>query len=388
MEECTYAGGAASVAFFIMAISRRHFLHGALAGSASLMTGPSLAGLGHGSPRRFGRRKGKLLVLGGTRFLGPHIVEEALARGWEVTLFNRGRSNPKLFPDLEKLVGDRDGGLEALETGGWDAVIDTSGYVPRHVKDSAELLADRVGQYVFISTMSVYAEDPEGSPQDESSPVATMEDESVEQVTNETYGALKALCEQAAEAAMPGRVSNIRPGLIVGPLDNSGRFTYWPWRVAKGGEVLAPGDPDARVQFIDARDLAAFCLHAIEAKVLGVYNANGPSMRLSMAELLYGCKVVLGADAQFTWIPDKELLEWGAGPWMELPLWIPADYPHGPAVVDKALAAGMSLRPVGDTIRDTAAWAVTALDNPRTLGMSLKPEKEADLLLKWREAQS
>lgn len=335
-----------------------------------------------------GKAPGKLLVLGGTRFLGPHLVEEALARGWEVTLFNRGQSNPMLFPDLEKLVGDRDGGLEALEGREWDAVIDTSGYVPRLVKDSAELLADKVKQYLFISTISVYADNEDGAPQDELAPVATIEDESFEQITNESYGALKALCEQAAEAAMPGRVTNIRPGLIVGPLDNSGRFTYWPWRVAKGGEVLAPGNPDARVEFIDARDLAAFCLHSLEEKVFGVYNANGPASRLSMAELLYGCKVVLGSDAQFTWIPDDKLLEWGAGPWLELPLWIPSDSPHSASVVSKALAAGMTLRPAGDTIRDTAAWAFTALDNKRTLGRSMKPEKEADLLLKWQQSQN
>lgn len=376
-----------------MAISRRHFLHGALAGSASLITSRKLSASRQDLPassaqKPEGQSRGKLLVLGGTRFLGPHLVEEALARGWEVTLFNRGKSNPKLFPDLEKLVGDRDGGLEALEGREWDAVIDTSGYIPRLVKDSASLLADKVKQYLFISTMSVYAEDDAGSPQDENSPVATIEDETVEEVTNETYGALQALCEQAAEAAMPGRVSNIRPGLIVGPLDNSGRFTYWPWRIANGGEVLAPGNPDARVEFIDARDLAAFCIHCLEEKVVGVYNANGPAAHTSMAELLYGCKIVLGADAQFTWISDEKLLEWGAGPWIELPLWIPSDYPRGAAVVDKALAAGMILRPAGDTIRDTAAWAFTALDNRRTLGNSLKPEKEADLLLKWKESQN
>jgi len=381
-----------------MAISRRHFLHGALAGSASLLASGPLAASGLPSgqlpaahplpPRQPNGRKGRLLVLGGTRFLGPHLVEEALARGWEVTLFNRGQSNPKLFPELEKLIGDRDGDLSALDGREWDACIDTSGYIPRHVTASTTKLADAIGQYLFISTISVYQEDEEGLPQTEESPLATIEDEGFEEVTNESYGALKALCEQAAEAVMPGRVTNIRPGLIVGPLDNSGRFTYWPWRVAKGGEVLAPGDPNAPIEFIDARDLAAFCLHCLEQKTVGIFNANGPGPRLSMAELLYGAKVVLGADAQFTWIPDKELLEWGAGPWMELPLWIPSEYPHGMSVVKKARAAGLTWRPAGDTIRDTAAWAVTALDNPRTLGRSLSPEKEADLLLKWHQAQS
>lgn len=378
-----------------MSLSRRQFLHASAAGGASILGSklaagtPAAAVKAPGYGPKPGRGK-KMLILGGTRFLGPHLVDAALEAGWEVTLFNRGRSNPEAYPDLEKLVGDRDtntdAGLSALESGTWDAVIDTSGYVPRHVKDSAELLADRVKQYVFISTVSVY-DDPGGTALDEEHPVGKLEDETVEQVTGETYGPLKALCEQAAEAAMPGRVSNIRPGLIVGPLDNSGRFTYWPWRVGKGGEILAPGSPDAEVEFIDVRDLAAFTLHCIHEGVFGVYNANGPGPRLSMQELLHGCKVVLGADATFTWIPDEALAELEVGAWMEMPLWIPASYPNSRTNVAKAVAAGLTFRPAGETIRDTYDWSLTALDHPRTLGRSLKPEKEVKVLEQWHKRE-
>ncbi|MHC4824083.1 MAG: NAD-dependent epimerase/dehydratase family protein [Planctomycetota bacterium] len=373
-----------------MSVSRRHFLQASALGGASLLGN----GLLHGSTPAPGQEPAtassgngrKLLILGGTRFLGPHLVDAATASGWEVTLVNRGRSNPEAFPGLEKLVGDRDNDLKALEGRKWDAVIDTSGYIPRHVKMTAELLAENVGQYVFISTISVY-DDPGGQYLDEQSPVGKLEDETMEQVTGESYGPLKALCEQAAEAAMPGRVSNIRPGLIVGPLDNSGRFTYWPWRVAQGGEVLAPGAPDAGVEFIDARDLAQFSMHCIEQGVTGVYNANGPGPRLSMQELLHGCKVVLGADASFTWIPDQELMDLEVGPWIEMPLWIPASIPNSRNNSDKAIAAGMRYRPSGDTIRDTYAWAKDVLEHPRTLGNSLKAEKEAEVLKKWHERE-
>lgn len=360
--------------------TRRGFLKTTVLGGAAL---PLAARTASSAARSIpsGGRKGRLLVLGGTVFLGPAVVEEALARGWEVTLFNRGRSNPGMFPDLEKRVGDRDGQLEALEEGEWDAVIDTSGYVPRLVKLSAELLADRVGHYVFVSTVSVYKD--EGEALHEESPVGVLEDPTVERVTGETYGPLKALCEQAAEAAMPGRVANVRPGLIVGPLDSSGRFTYWPVRVARGGEVLAPGDPGTQQEFIDVRDLASFLMHCCEEKITGVYNANGPGLFLSMEEFLHGCKVVTGADASFTWIPDEELLELDVGPWMELPLWVPASMPNSENIVTKAHAAGLRSRPAGDTIRDTLAWAKTAMDNPRTMGRSLTAEKEAAVLAKW-----
>lgn len=366
--------------------SRRQFLatSAALGASLALPRGATAAARTTSLPAG---KPGKLLILGGTRFLGPAVVHEAKARGWEVTLFNRGQSDPGAFPELETLIGDRDGKLDALKGREWDAVVDTSAYVPRVVRDSAELLKDHVGHYVFVSTVSVY--DDQGDPLSEESPVGTIPDPTAEQVTNESYGPLKALCEQAAEAVMPGRVSNVRPGLIVGPEDNSGRFTYWPLRVARGGEVLAPGDPDRLIEFIDVRDLGAFLMECCERKLAGVFNANGPGSAYSMAELLYGCKTVLGGDARWTWIPDEPLQELGVGPWMEMPLWIPSSMPNGATVTAKARAAGLKHRPVGDTIRATYDWALTEVGtNPRVLGRSLKPEKEAEVLAKWAERKA
>lgn len=327
----------------------------------------------------------RLLILGGTRFLGPAVVEAAQARGWEITLFNRGRTNPHLFPELDKRVGDRDAQLESLEEGEWDACIDTSGYVPRHVKLSAELLAERVGHYVFVSTVSVF--DDKGEALSEDSPLATLEDPSVEQVTGRTYGPLKALCEQAAEAAMPGRVSNVRPGLIVGPHDNSGRGTYWPVRTARGGEVLAPGDPKALVEFIDVRDLAEFLIECCEEKLSGVYIANGPGVDISMEEYVHGCKIVVGGDCSFTWVPDDFLMEQKVGPYVQMPMWMPAEMPNSRNISAKARAVGLKGRPVGDTIRDTLAWAYTGEDYPDSMRRSLTAEREAELLAAWHATQ-
>src|SRR5579872_4273010 len=231
----------------------------------------------------------KLLILGGTVFLGRHIVEAALARGHEVTLFNRGQHNPDLFPEVEKLRGDRNGDLAALQGRQWDAAIDTSGFVPRVVRASAEALANAVKHYTFISSISVYADFTKLGI-DESSPVAKLVDESVEEVTGETYGGLKALCEQAAEEALPGKVLIVRPGLIVGPDDQTDRFTYWPYRVAQGGEMLAPGRPAHQEQFIDVRDLAQWIVRMVEAGKTGVYNATGPDYVLSTQQLLEVCK--------------------------------------------------------------------------------------------------
>ncbi|PYS75915.1 MAG: epimerase, partial [Acidobacteria bacterium] len=211
----------------------------------------------------------KLLVLGGTKFLGRHLVASALARGDEVTLFNRGLHNTEIFPEVEKLRGERDGGLDALRGRRWDAVVDTSGYVPRVVRASAELLADSVGLYVFVSSVSVYADFSQ--PTDEGSPTATLEDESVEDLTGEAYGALKALCERAVEEVMPGRVLAARAGLIVGPFDPTVRFSYWTERIARGGEVLAPAPPRRQVQFIDARDLSEWILRMAQSRSAGVF---------------------------------------------------------------------------------------------------------------------
>ena len=366
--------------------SRRQFLAASAALGASLALPRSVVASAAADRLPLGK-PGRMLILGGTRFLGPAAVHAARARGWEITLFNRGKSDPDAFPELENLRGDRDGGLDVLKGREWEAVVDTSAYVPRIVRDSAELLKDHVGHYVFVSTISVY--DDKGGSLSEDSPVLKLEDPKIEQVTGETYGPLKALCEQAAEASMPGRVSNVRPGLIVGPEDNSGRFTYWPVRVQRGGEVLAPGTPEREVEFIDVRDLGAFLVDCAEQRLAGTFNANGPGVPFSMEELLHGCKTVLGSDARWTWIPDAELEALGVGPWIEMPLWIPASIPNGSTDSSRARAAGLKYRPVGDTILATWEWARQEMaTNPRALGGSLTAAKEVEVLKKWAEQKA
>lgn len=332
----------------------------------------------------------KLLVLGGTKFLGRHLVEVALGRGDEVTLFNRGLLHPELFPQVEKLRGDRDGGLDALRGRRWDAVVDTSGYIPRVVRASAELLADSVGCYVFVSSGSAYAD--HSRPNDEESPAARLADETVEEVTGETYGGLKALCEQAVERAMPGRALHVRAGLIVGPYDSTGRFPYWTARVARGGEVLAPEPPERQIQFIDARDLSAWMLRMAEGARAGVYNASGPDYTLTMGRFLEECRDVSRSDARFIWADEEFLVARGVQPWAELPLWLPRSderFRYFLAMsCDKALAAGLTFRPVAETIRDTLAWQAAGSpgvvrDAPGAPVPSLTPEREEELLKAW-----
>ncbi|RMG94172.1 MAG: SDR family oxidoreductase [Chloroflexi bacterium] len=326
----------------------------------------------------------KLLILGGTRFLGRAIVEAALADGHEVTLFNRGRSNPNLFPEVEHLRGDRDGNLEALQGRQWDAVIDTCGYVPRVVGASVALLADVVAHYTFISTISVYAE-PFVAGMDESAPVGELLDESVEEITAETYGPLKVLCERVVTQGMNGRSLLVRAGLIVGPHDPTDRFTYWPVRVARGGEVLAPVSPQLPVQFIDVRDIAAWVVRATAVRLTGAYNVTGPETPTSLGEVLETCRDVIGGDAQFTWVEESFLLENGVTPFMELPLWVPTTS-TGLMQVDtsKAMAQGLTFRPLASTIADTLAWHQSRSDDYQ-LQAGLAAEKEAALLAAWHE---
>ena len=332
----------------------------------------------------------KLLILGGTVFLGRHIVQAALERGHEVTLFNRGQHNPDLFPETEKLRGDRDGDLSALRNRHWEAVIDTSGYVPRIVRDSAELLADRVAHYTFISTISVYADYRQPN-MDETYPVGTLADESVEEVNGDTYGPLKALCEQAVEQAMPSRALIIRPGLIVGPDDPTDRFTYWPRRVVDGGEVLAPGRPDRQVQIIDVRDLAEWTVRMAESHATGIFNATGPDHLLTMGRMLDECRAVSHSDAQFTWVPEAFLLEVGVQPWSDLPVWLlqeTTDEWRGMLAADcrRAIAAGLTFRPLAETIQATLAWDATRpADVQRRAGLSR--EREAEVLRAWQESR-
>jgi 2'-hydroxyisoflavone reductase len=331
----------------------------------------------------------KILILGGTSFLGPQIVEAAKARGHVLTLFNRGKTNPGLFPDIEKLRGDRDGDLKSLEGRSWDAVVDTSGFVPRIVTMSAELLAPNVKQYVFISTVSVFPPDVKpGTAED--GPLATMPDASSEDVTK-YYGALKALCEKAADKAMAGRALSIRPGLIVGPGDKTDRFTYWPVRVAHGGEVLAPGDGSDPVQYVDVRDLAAWIVLGVERNLTGVYNATGPAKPLTMKKMLEGIKKGTGGDAKFTWVSTDFLEKKEIAPWSDLPVWVPgADGKEGFTRISdaKAVAAGLTFRPVASTAKDTLAWYKTLpADRRGKLLAGISLDKEKELLAAWHAAK-
>jgi 2'-hydroxyisoflavone reductase len=333
-------------------------------------------------------RRSRILILGGTGFLGPHLVEIARSRGHTITLFNRGKSNPHLFPELEKLRGDRDGDLEALRDREWDAVIDTSGYVPRIVRASAELLAPAVEHYVFISSISVYANFARKGI-DEQHPVGTLEDKDRDsEDVPAHYGKLKALCEQAAAASMPGRVTSIRPGLIVGPGDGTDRFTYWPVRVARGGEVLAPGSGDDDTQYIDVRDLAAWTIAVVEKRHMGVYNAVGPDQPISMKEFLSECKRVTGTGASFTWVPADFLEAEKVAPWTQMPMWAPAkgeDIGFGSLSNRKAVNRGLKFRPLEDTVRATLDWFRSLPEERQAkVRAGLSAEREAEVLAAWR----
>jgi 2'-hydroxyisoflavone reductase len=324
------------------------------------MTAPAVI-----EPPSYGGAPKKILILGGTGFIGPHVVDAAYARGHTVTLFNRGKTHPKLFPDVEKLRGDRDGKLGALMDRAWDAVVDTSGYAPSIVKQSVELLAPNVGQYVFVSTMSVYANEDKVDA-DETADVQTLDDPATEDVSN-AYGALKAACEAVCEAGMPGRVTNLRPGWIVGPLDPTGRFTYWPSRLADGGEVLAPGDGSTPIQLIDARDMATFIITAIENTTVGTFNVFGPSnhpqVQLTMKQLIEACNEAGGNKATANWVDEAFLTTHEVTPWSEMPGWLPASPDtagFGRRSNRRAVEAGLRMRSVVETARDTLAWIASS----------------------------
>lgn len=343
----------------------------------------------------------KLLILGGTRFVGRHLVTAALERNHDVTLFNRGKHPSAALTSVETIHGDRTSDLAKLQGRRWDAVIDTCGYLPRIVKASAEILSHAVDAYVFISSLSVYA-DFSVFGMEETAPLAGLTSEQLEeaykidssgQASAVTYGAmyggLKALCEQAAEEVMPNRVFIIRPGLIIGPDDYTDRFTYWVVRVARGGEVLAPGRPDRYVQFIDVRDLSEWTVRMIERKETGVYNANGLPNNLTMEKVLEECKMVSDSDASFTWVSDNFLMREKVAPWSEMPLWMPEeDAPHRKGFMfincDKAIGSGLSFRHLNDTIKETLTWREANHLNEE-LKAGIDPDKEQRLLRKWHE---
>jgi 2'-hydroxyisoflavone reductase len=334
----------------------------------------------------------RILMLGGTGFLGPETVEAAQARGHTVTLFNRGKTQPGLFPDLEKLRGDRQvDDYKSLEGRAFDAVVDTSANVPRWVNQAAAVLGPNIGHYVYISSVSAYA-DLSKPGTDETAAVATIADPATEEVTGETFGALKALCEKAAEKALPGKVTVVRPGLIVGPGDPTDRFTYWPVRVAKGGEVLAPGEPSWPTQLIDVRDLGAFLVRLIEDGTRGTFNALGPEPPITMAAVLDACKAASGSDAAFTWVPASFLAEQKVEPWSDMPAWVPAEgETAGFSRVSnaRALAAGLTFRPIRDTAKATLDWFATLPEERRAkLRAGLDPARETKVLEAWKAAQA
>ena len=384
-----------------MNASRRSFLQTAIAGSLAAAAGAASA-QDKTDPEfadvKPADKKLKMLILGGTGFLGPHTVRYAVARGHTMTLFNRGRSQPDLFPDLEKLRGDREeNDLEALKGREFDVIIDTSAYVPWHVEATAKMFADSAKQYVIFSSVSAYAD--HGQVADVDSPLAECTDEFAaecktirESLAN--YGAMKARCEKTAEAAMPGRVTVIRPGLIVGPGDYSDRFVYWAVRAADGGEVLAPGDGKDPVQWVDARDLAKWTLHCIEKNITGVFNGICPGGMFTMAEMVHGMKAAVWTDAQFTWVGEDFLEANEVQAWGHLPVWMPRSEPEVAAFhlvdTDKSVEAGLTFRPLAETARDTVTWhreKRPADYEWGARGTGIPRSRETELLKKWHERQ-
>lgn len=318
-------------------------------------------------------------------FLGRHVVDAALAAGHEVTLANRGKTNAALFPDVEKLVVDRDGDISALSTGEWDAVLDTCGYVAHHTRSVAEALRDRVGHYTFVSTVSVYADMSEVGV-DEDAPVATTDEPDARQVTNELYGPLKAICEDIVREVYGDRACIVRPGLIVGPHDPSDRFTYWPRRFDLGGEAVVPDWKDMPVQLMDVRDLAAWHVRLAEAKTAGTFNALGPATPWRWDAVIDACVRAAGdGAAEPVWVDEQFLLDHEVMPWGELPVWLARDWGMNGMLhmnVQRAVTAGLTFRSIDEVVADTLAWDRTRREQP--LRGPLAPEKEADVLAKWK----
>jgi nucleoside-diphosphate-sugar epimerase len=320
----------------------------------------------------------RLLILGGTVFLGRHVAAEALSRGHEVTVFHRGRHGANLFPEAEHLIGERGSDLRALDGRSWDVAVDTSGYQPADVAASSALLAAAgVEHLAFISTCNVYPTWP-AEPVSEETAVWTEGDD---------YGPNKAACEREAEAALPGRVAKLRAGLLCGPHDNVFRLPWWVGRIGRGGEVLAPGDPDRTVQLIDARDLATWIVDLGEARRPGTFNATAPAGRTTMRDVLEAAVAATGSDARLTWVPDDALAAAGLDPWTEVPLWLPEADGPGTWRIDaaRAEAAGLRCRPIADTVAGVWAWLATGgpeaegedwLSPHAATGMSAERERE------------
>lgn len=317
-----------------------------------------------------------LLVLGGGQFVGRHIVEAALERGHTVSTFNRGKTNPQLFPQVHKLIGDRGAGdLRALEQGTWDAVVDVNGYFPRELRQSTSLLRGRVGRYLFISTVSVYA-DPNRT--DEDGPVRRVENPETQEMTPEVYGGLKAICEGIVRQVYGEQATIVRPHLVVGPHDHTGRFSYWPWRAAQGGEMLFPAPPDDTMQLIDARDLAAFVVHLLEHDTPGTYNGARP--HFTLAELQSALAQATGNAFEPVWVDAGFLQQQGVRPWVDLPAWIPGDG-LSRTPTQRSQQAGLKCRSLLETVQDTLIW-LKSLPEVKVVGISR--EREAELLEAWK----
>ncbi len=318
----------------------------------------------------------RVLITGGTGFIGPYVVRHAMQRGHTVTLFNRGRTNTHLFPEVEKLVGDRDGQIDSLKNRTWDVVLDNTGYVPRHVRDSAQLLKGNVGRYLFTSTRQVFA-DFRAPDKKEDAPKENV---------GQSYGALKVLCEQAVNEVYGELATIVRPTAVAGPNDRSDRFTYWPVRINQGGEVLAPGNVTDPIQFIDVRDLAEFMIHLLENDTPGSFNAAGPEADLSVAEFLYGCRAITSANVRFTWVPADFLAEHNVQPRRGMPLWISPKKKgetRSPVNRDKAVANGLKFRPLAVTARDTLDWYLSKPQDQQRLRRGISAEREAEVLAAW-----
>jgi len=330
----------------------------------------------------------RILILGGTGFTGPFQIKYALSRGHRVTVFNRGKTHPGELPkEVEQLIGDRNGQLEALKGKQWDVCIDNPTTLPAWVRDAAQILKGNVGRYVFISTISVYADTSTGP--DENAPLAKYEGtdpfketlEAMKATGYKTYGPLKALSEQETQKWFPNKSLIIRPGLIVGPRDETDRFTYWPVRIERGGEVLAPGNPSDPVQFIDGRDLAEWTIRMSEKGETGIYNATGPAKELGIGGMLDGIKGALNSKATFTWADAEFLKQQKVEAWSDMPVWAGDELGMSRTNISRALAKGLTFRPLADTARDTVAWfKAQKPERQAKLRAGITPEREAEVL--------
>jgi len=375
-----------------MKTTRRQFIKlTAATGAGFAIAGRSTALLGENSVKPL-----RILILGGSGFTGPFQVQYALSRGHKVTTFNRGKTHPGELPkEVEQLIGDRNGQLDALKNRQWDVVIDNPSTLPVWVRDAAQILKGNVDRYIFTSTISVYQDSKTGP--DENAPLQSYQGADAYKETLESmkangfklYGPLKVLSEKEAEKWFPGKTLIIRPGLIVGPRDESDRFTYWPVRINRGGEVLAPGKPEDSVQYIDGRDLAEWTIRMAENGEPGIYNATGPAAPMSTGGMLDGIKTALKSNAKFIWVDEKFLTNQKVQAWSDMPVWAGAEDGITRTNISRALSKGLTFRPLDETARDTLAWFKSRPpDRQAHMKAGLTPEREAGVLAAWKKQRS